>query len=188
MRSLSEYQAEVFRRGEEKVRRRRRRQKTAVVCTVLALCIGVIWAVAWVSRGLSGPVLLENPGITGEQVQNETEASTRFAGIVTVTGKTLSLSHADPEAVEKILDVMTELTAVASEPLQDFGHGAQDFGTVTESNTGATWTLQITRPDGVTEEYRLRKKYLYDMVTKEYYALSKWQWEKLSEALGLPSA
>ena len=190
MRSLQECQAEVFRRGERKIKQRRRRRAGLILaCVPLAVCLLLLPKNSKAEKGLQDEQLAGN-GISVVQVQIGDRVLTNQEDIrqfmTLMEGYSVQQSIADsgigaiePEAAPEAAPPPTENLDIN----EDAGYGVSDRDNFTDRNmthgTDIGYTITLIMSDGTEIAYFLLENTLTDQQTGQVTVLSEQQAEAL---------
>lgn len=189
MRSLQECQAEVFRRGERKIKQRRRRRAGLILaCVPLAVCLLLLPKNSKAEKGLQDEQLAGN-GISVVQVQIGDRVLTNQEDIrqfmTLMEGYSVQQSIADsgigaiePEAAPEDCEPPTENLDINKDA--DAYHAADRY-MAHETNKGHTITLMLS--DGTQTTYFLSENRLTDLKTGQVTVLSDGQAQRLRDLI-----
>ena len=202
MRELHDCTAEVFRRSKERIEKRRRRNRVAALCLPLVLCVsmaGVLHMSGWNDKGATEDATPTNAA---------PESSQSSAIRIHVTGGDVSLSHADPKAVQNILLQLDACSGVMAGGLLDSAdsdpegiaadetegettapadvpRGWEDRESVTQNTTHVGYAITVILEDGSVLSYYLSDSTLEDLTKNETYPLTQAELDYLKELLGV---
>jgi len=194
MRNLNEYQAEVFRRSEERIKQRRqRRNRILFTCIPLVLCITMASAFFLPEKRSKEP---ESPpgagngvvgGLTGEKYESMSTAISK----ITLSGLGYDKTYEDISDVRLISNHLLSYGSRGNETHEETNTeitqegGNDNFDSITDSaDTGYTITLFMS--SGQKTEYHLDGNTLKNLTANQTYALSKKQANELKYALSVP--
>ena len=202
MRELDECTAEVFRRGEQRIKERRRKRGR-----VLAVCIPVcLIAAAW-SAGVFPPAMLETEGNDRAQAAEWALGSAPESAACPYTVVEIQAAGMRPAehdgkvtdrlAVAEMFQAVQSLFADADGKFQDASENRpageacpadQANGGKEQTEFASTWkvcTITFTAEDGSRAVYRLNGNTLMNVKTNETIFLSDAQTAELTAVLGL---
>lgn len=211
MRSLDECQAEVFRRGEKKIKQRKQyRKRMLLACVPLMLCLAVLSMTVLPGVMTKAP---EDNGFTEAAMGGLSQESYEsfFVSIekITVSGPGFVRSYTNAADILMICDRLNtymEEEAVSNETAGDMEEEPVSNETAGETLSGddlkdadgsavaesyhysanAGYTVTFVTYDGEKTGYYLAGKTLKNLTTNQTHTLSQNQVNELIELLGIP--
>lgn len=195
MRNLTECQAEVFRRSEERIKeRKKRRIHMLVACIPVVLCIALLLPVFLPEEKAAAPNAMGSPesGMDGISVVVD-ESLSEAAVSVTVLGEGFSNTLVDDTAVHRVCAYLSSFGTRGSETngltddmvVEENAESAHDElqDNVGSLNSGYTITLVMEENKTV---YCLDGNTLENQTSNQMYSLSDNQVIELMDMLGIP--
>ena len=187
MRSISECQAEVFRRSEMRIKaRKKRRNNIRMACVPLVLCItifSVVLVPAMMDKEFSGLNTSPENGSQGV-IGTENNGLALLTGTVEVSGDEIYYRHTSAGNVQDIIGLLNGILATPEIQDEDIRDHAQRGGTESAAYE-KKYTIIVTRRDGKKEVYLLFGKILIDQDTQKMFQINEKTVLELKKALGL---